>query len=353
MKNQFDCIVIGGGQAGLASGYYLKKMGLTYIIPEAEEHTVGSWSKYYDSLTLFSPARYSSLPGLHISRDPNHYPSKQEVISYLNQYAKHFDLNIRTKQKVMDIRKTGELFEIHTFDGSIYYSNSVISATGAFSNPYIPRIDGDNQFKGIILHSSQYKNVEEFRNKRLIVVGAGNSAIQIAYELAMVASVSLATRNPISFTPQRILGKDIHFWLTVTGMDTLPIGKMFSMSASVLDTGIYKEAILNQKPERKDMFSHYTDEGIVWSNGTNEKVDVVIYATGYRPNVNYLTSLKDSLEHNGTPVHKNGISMTIPGLYYVGISGQRSFSSATLRGVGKDAYYVVKHIQKQNKGLHI
>ncbi|MBS4203686.1 flavin-containing monooxygenase [Lederbergia citrea] len=346
MKNQFDCIVIGGGQAGLASGYYLQKESITYLILEAEEQAVGSWPKYYDSLTLFSPARYSSLPGLQISGDSDRYPSKDEVISYLSQYAEHFGLNIRTKQKVVDIQKKGDSFVINTADGNVYFSKSIISATGAFSNPRIPQIEGSELFKGKIFHSSQYKNGEEFKKQRVIVVGAGNSAIQIAYELAKVSNLTLATRKPINYAPQRILGKDLHFWLKVTGVDTLPFGKKFALSSSVLDTGIYKEAILNNMPERKDMFIRFTEEGIIWKDGTNEKVDSVIYATGYLLNVSYLTSLNGAEELNSTPLHKRGISITTPGLYFVGISGQRSFSSATIRGGGRDAKYVVKHIKE-------
>lgn len=191
----------------------------------------------------------------------------------------------------------------------------------------------------------QYKNVEEYKNQRVIVVGGGNSAIQIAYELAQVSNVSIATRKPITFTPQRILGKDIHFWLKVTGVDTLPYGRKFSMSTSVMDTGIYKEAIINDSLNSKSMFTKYTEDGVVWNDGIEEKVDSVIYSTGYRPNVNYIKTLTSAVDHFANPMHYKGISTTINGLFFVGLSGQRSLSSATIRGVGRDANYVVKKLK--------
>jgi putative flavoprotein involved in K+ transport len=353
MKKVLDSIVIGAGQAGLASAYHLQKQGLTYLVLEAGDQTAGSWPKYYDSLTLFSPARYSSLPGLRFPGEPSRYPTKEEVIFYLNEYAKHHDLNIRTGEKVTIVRKNGGSFEIVTAKGDVFYTKTVISATGAFAYPNMPVIEGSDRFKGKIIHSSQYKNIEEYNNQRVVVVGGGNSAMQIAYELAKVSKVSIATRKPISFIPQRILGNDIHFWLKVSGIDTRSYGRRFSMNTSVMDTGIYKEAILKNMPDSKTMFINYTEEGIVWSDGREEKVDSVIYATGYRPKVNYLTSLIDAIDQYGNPLQNKGVSTIIDGLYFVGLSGQRSLSSATIRGVGLDAKYVVKEVEYFIKGLEL
>lgn len=346
METTFDCIVIGGGQAGLASAYHLKKRGFTYLILEASNQACGSWTHYYNSLTLFSPAKYSSLPGLRFPGDPNHYPIKAEVISYFKDYVQFHNLDILTGEKVTDVRKNGKGFVIFTAKGSTFYSKTIIAATGSFSSPNIPLLEGSDRFKGKIIHSSQYKAAEEYKNQRVVVVGAGNSAIQIAYELAQVANVSIATRKPISYMPQRILGRDIHFWLMVSGLDTLPYGRRFSMNTSVMDTGIYKEAILKRKPARTPMFKKFTENGVVWSDGSEEQVDAVIYATGYKPNVNYLTSLSDAIDQSGTPYQSKGISTTIGGLSYVGLSGQRSLTSATIRGVGRDANYVCEKLKE-------
>ncbi|HWO75562.1 MAG TPA: NAD(P)/FAD-dependent oxidoreductase [Bacillus sp. (in: firmicutes)] len=346
MENVFDAIVIGAGQAGLAAAYHLQNQGLHYLVLEASEQTAGSWTNYYDSLTLFSPARYSSLPEFRFPGDQNRYPTKEEVISYLIDYAKHFSFNVRTGEKVTKVHKQEGAFQVFTAKGDIFHTKTVISATGAFAFPFIPEVAGSNQFKGTMIHSSQYKNVEEFKDQRIVVVGGGNSAVQIAFELAKVSNVSLATRHPISFTPQKLLGKDIHFWFKVSGIDWLPFGKSFSMNTSVLDTGIYKQAISKNSPDQRSMFTSFTKEGVIWGDGIQEKVNTVIFATGYRPNVMYLKSLAGALDSLGNPLHDKGLSKTINGLYYVGLSGQRSLSSATIRGVGSDAKYVVKRVKR-------
>jgi putative flavoprotein involved in K+ transport len=121
---------------------------------------------------------------------------------------------------------------------------------------------------------------------------------------------------------------------------------MSLMNTTVIDTGGYKQAILNDNPENKSMYKNFIEEGVVWEDGRKEIVDSIIYATGFRPNVNYLSSLTNAIDQFGNPTHIKGVSNTIDGLYYIGLSGQRSFSSATIRGVGGDANYVVKKISK-------
>jgi putative flavoprotein involved in K+ transport len=353
MKDRFDCIVIGAGQAGLSSAYHLENRNLKYVVLEASDQSAGSWPNYYDSLTLFSPARYSSLPGLTFPGEPNHYPTKKEVISYLTSYADHFNLKIRTNEKVVSVKKIGSLFELNTEKGNVYTSRTVITATGAFAFPYIPEIAGSLDFKGKILHSSQYRNVEGFENERIIVVGGGNSAVQIAYELSKVADVTLATRSPINFVPQIIAGKDIHFWVKLLGIDHFTFGKKFANSTSVLDTGVYEKAVSNKQPDQRNMFKAFTDEGVVWNDDKKETVNSVIFATGYRHNVQYLKHIPHALDSYDIPVHKNGLSNTTEGLGYVGLSGQRSFSSATIRGVGRDAKYVVNQLQRFLQIYHL
>ncbi|MDH5163407.1 flavin-containing monooxygenase [Heyndrickxia oleronia] len=340
----YDSIVIGAGQSGLAASYYLKKSGLNFLVLEASKTTAGSWPKYYDSLTLFSPAKYSSLPGYPFPGDPDHYPTKEEVISYLLDYANHFKFNIHTENIVSDVLKKEDVFSIITKDGSEFKSKTVISATGAFNYPFIPEIEGIDIFRGKKVHSSQYRNVTDFKNQRIIVVGGGNSAVQIAYELSKVSNVTIASRNPIAFVPQKILGKDVHFWFKVFGVDWLPLKKFLSNNTSVLDSGIYKQAILNKRPEHKMMFKSFTKNGVVWGDGTKENIDTVVFATGYRPNVLYLDSLTNASK-KGIPIQVKGISQTIPGLYFIGLEWQRSFSSATLRGVGTDAKYIVNNLK--------
>jgi putative flavoprotein involved in K+ transport len=172
-----DTIVIGGGQAGLASGFHLQKKGLNFVILEASEQAAGSWPQYYDSLKLFSPARFSSLPGMKIQGDAERYLRKEEVIRYLQDYKEKFQLPVRFMQRVESVEKNGDVFAIHTRAGDVYRSRAIINATGSFHNPYTPVIKGSEAFKGDIIHSSEYRNPDRFRNKRVVVVGRGNSAV--------------------------------------------------------------------------------------------------------------------------------------------------------------------------------
>jgi putative flavoprotein involved in K+ transport len=351
MKEVWDSIVIGGGQAGLAAGYYLQKNELRFLILEANGQAVGSWPKYYDSLKLFSPARFSSLPGMKFPGAGDHYPLRDEVIRYLQEYAQKFRLPIKTNQRVESVEKTGETFTIRTVSGDRYESKTIINATGAFQHPYMPVIKGQEEFRGTILHSSEYRNPTPFVNQRVVVVGAGNSAVQIAVELAEVSKTSLAVLRPVKFVKQRILGRDLHFWIRALGFDTFPFwrfGGFVPRSRSVIDLGNYKACLAAGKPDQRSMFSSFHADGVIWKNGVKERVDTVIFATGYRP---YPVHLKNigALDSEGIPLQAAGISTMVPGLYYVGLEGQRSFASATLRGVGPDAKFVVRKLLRHMK----
>lgn len=345
MESNLDTIVIGGGQAGLASGYHLQKKGVRYLVLESSNQVGGSWSRYYDSLKLFSPAGYSSLPGMQFPGEQSRYPKRDEVVRYLQEYKRKFQLKVETNQLVESVEKGREGFTIRTLTGDTFQTRTIINATGSFNNPFIPEIAEQDGFKGLTIHSSVYKNSEPFINQRILVVGRGNSAIQIAVELAEVSQTSLAVLSPIKFVKQKIWGKDLHFWLKLIGFDKFPFwrfGKIAPSSSAVNDAGKYKERIIAGKPDQQPMFTSFYEDGVIWPNGTMEQVDTVIYATGYRPQLPYLQAI-GALDVEGKPSHKSGIS-EVPGLYYVGMEGQRSFASATLRGVGADAQYVVKKL---------
>ncbi|REJ11684.1 MAG: monooxygenase [Paenibacillaceae bacterium] len=348
MSSVLDAIVIGGGQAGLASGYYLKKNGLQFLILEASGQSTGSWPLYYDSLKLFSPARLSSLPGMKMPGPATRYPLRNEVIRYLQAYAQRFDLPIRINQRVVYVEKSRNGFSIRTAAGNEYEARTIINATGSFHNPYIPAISGMENFQGEILHSSSYRSPDRFRGQRVVVVGSGNSAVQIAAELADVSHTSLAVLRPVRFMKTKILGIDLHFWIRAVGLDTFPFwrfGKKPPISRAVADLDDYRRRIQSGKPDQRPMFTSLYSEGVVWPDGTEEPVQTVIFATGYRPNLSHLQSI-GALDADGKPLQKGGISTSVPGLYYVGLEGQRSFASATLRGAGPDAKYVVRKLRR-------
>lgn len=350
----YDVIVIGGGQAGLATGYHLQREGLCFVILEAGAEPTGSWPRYYDSLKLFSPARYSSMPGMAFPGDPERYPARDEVVAYLRAYAKHFDLPIVTNARVETVEKQGTIFSVTTADGTVRTARSVIAASGAFNRPFMPGMEGQDTYTGQVLHSSAYRNPEPFLGKRIAVVGAGNSAVQIATELARFADVTLTSRDPVKFRRQRFLGRDIHFWARITGIDTF--NKQFSGwtpqpkgGNDVLDTGVYQDALKSGKPAYRLLFSRFTSQGVMWSDGTESPFDAVIFATGFKPNFPYLQGL-GVLDEYGNAHHQGGISTVMTGLYFVGISGQRSIASATIRGVGGDAKHVIRDLKQILKG---
>ena len=338
--------MIGGGQAGLAAGYHLRQAGLQFVILEAAEDAGGSWRRYYDSLALFSPAEYSSLPGMPFPGDPDHYPRRDEVIAYLRDYAAAFALPIVTGARVTAVRREKPGFRVVTEAQGSFRGLNVIAATGSFGNPYIPDLPGASEYRGRILHSFAYRNPEGFAGQRIVVVGGANSAVQIAVELARAARVTLATRSAIIFVPQRILGHDGHFWLKVTGLDN--VSWLKDQSTPVVDVGKYCRAIAAGRPDRRRMFQRLTATGVAWNESEQEDVDTILLATGFRPALGYLSEL-GALDESGRPRQQDGVSTVVPGLYYVGLSGQRNFASATIRGVGPDAAIVVSHLRKANR----
>ncbi|MDG4786682.1 NAD(P)-binding domain-containing protein [Micromonospora sp. WMMD1102] len=327
----------------LASGPPDERRGLRPLILEAGDRTTGSWSHYYDSLTLFSPARYSGMPDLPFPGDPDRYPGRDEVVAYLQRYAPALGVEIHTGVRVEAVQRgRGAGFVVRTADGRHVEAAGVVAASGSFGNPYLPVLPGQEDVGGEVLHVAAYRDPKPFIGRRVVVVGGGNSAVQVGYELAEVAAVTLATRQPVRFVPQVFLGRDLHHWLDVTRFDALPQAWLARLvdRTPVLDTGAYRAAMTDGLFTRRPVFTAFTPEGVQWPDGTSEAVDAVIFATGYRPHLDYLRPL-GALDPSGSPRHTAGVSTTHPGLAYVGLEFQRSFSSNTLRGVARDAEYVM------------
>lgn len=337
-----DVVVIGGGQAGLATAYAALRQGWTPVVLDASAGAGGSWPRYYDSLTLFSPARFSALPGMPFPGDPDRYPVRDEVVAYLGGYAQRLDADLRWGHRVERVERRDGGFVVHTVDGTVVEGRMVVAASGGFSRPHRPLLPGLESFTGTVLHSAEYRNPALFAGARVVVVGGGNSAVQIAVELAEAARVSITTRRPLRWQPQRILGRDFHWWLTRTGLDTAALGpRLVKGTQPVLDDGRYRAAVRAGRPDHRPLFTRLDGDRVMWSDGSRERVDVLILATGLRPQLAYLQGTA-ALDEDGAPLHEGGVSTTVPGLGYVGLERQRSFASATLRGVGRDAGYVLK-----------
>ncbi len=337
-----DLVIVGGGQSGLAAAAAALAAGLHPVLLERSTEAAGSWPRYYDSLRVFSPAGFCGLPGRRFPGDPHRYPTRDEIAGYLRDYRDSLDVDIRTGHHVHSVRAGGDGFLVHTTSGELH-TRTVIAATGMFGNPHRPTLPGTG-FTGRVLHAAEYRSAAAFTGQRVIVVGAGNTAVQIAVDLTATAEVTLATRGPIRWQRRHRWGRDIHWWLDRTGLDTAPIGSLLrGRTSPVLDDGQHQSRIGDGRPRHRSMFRRLDGTTASWADGSTDRVDTIILATGYRPDLPYLQGL-GALDGAGRPHHRHGVSTTVPGLGFVGLEYQRSISSATLRGVGRDAQTVLRRL---------
>jgi putative flavoprotein involved in K+ transport len=344
-------IIVGGGQSGLAAARALLDLGIDPLILEAGERPTGSWPRYYDSLRVFSPAAFSAFPGTPFPGDADDYPTRDQVAAYIAHYAESLGVEIRVRTRVETVRQVDGGFTVRTTDGEELSTPGLVAASGSFDNPYTPDIPGLDTFTGEVLHIADYQAPDPYDGKRVVVVGGANSAVQVGYELSEMAATTLATLDPLFLLDQRPDGRDLHHLLAETGFDDLPPAWLIHVIQGVpaLDTGPYHQAVASGRLGRRDMFDRLDGDAVIWSDGSREPVDVILFATGYRPSLSYLHDL-GALDADGMPLHTGGISTTHPGLVYVGLEFQRSFSSNTLRGVHRDAEHVARPLAAHVNG---
>jgi putative flavoprotein involved in K+ transport len=268
------------------------------------------------------------------------------VTAYLRQYAEFHELAVEVNRAVEAVHADGRGFVIESSTGERWQAHAVIAATGSFAAPNRPDLPGLAGFAGSVLHSSEYRNPAPFVGKRVIVVGAGNSAVQIAHELAQFAEVTITSREPIRFLPQRPFGVDLHDWLHVSGLDRVPFGSWgdgtWVPRPRVLDPGLYRSGVAAGRPVWRPMFTGLGPDYATWSVGLATPVDGIILATGFRPSMPYLAGVGAGVvDEQFRPRQRAGLSLAHPGIGFVGMEGQRTAASATLRGVGPDADHVV------------
>ncbi|GHF65513.1 putative flavoprotein involved in K+ transport [Deinococcus metalli] len=347
-----DALVIGGGSAGLAAAFWLQRRNLRFTVLEANSSPSGAWPVYYSSLTLFTPARHSRLPGLPFPGPPDHYPSRDAMAAYLRAYAEQLALPVEQDADVTCVQSMNGGFHITSRDGRTWSARTVVAATGTFRRPHRPSLPGAEHSRVQTLHASDYRHPEPFAGQRIVVVGAGNSGAQIAAELGRVARVTLAFRHPLRLFPQRPLGHDLTDWLTWSGVERVPIGAFGRVpdAQPVIAVPGLRAALHRGNPDLRPMFTALTQGGVRWADGSVEPIDTVILATGYGWNGAYLPP--PALGPDGEPRQCLGSSTAIPGLYFVGLPGQRTVASGTVRAAGPDARAVVRHLAHHLEASH-
>lgn len=330
-----DVIVIGGGQAGLSLGYYLRRAKLNYIILDAEDGPGGAWRHGWDSLRLFSPAGYSSLPGW-LMPPPAHagYPTRDDVLDYLTRYEARYELPVRRPVRVEQVERGPDRLDLVT-DRGRFAANAVISATGTWSHPHIPDIPGREDFKGTQVHSAHYKGPDTFAGKTVLVVGGGNSGAQIMAEVAPVARALWVTTEDPLFLPDEVDGR-VLFERAVARMKAGPGDAPVGGIGDIVMVPPVREARARGDINTVRTFREMTTEGVVWPDGAAMAVDAIIWCTGFRPALGHLANL-GVVERDGRVLVHGQRSVKQPKLWLAGYGDWTGAGSATLMGAARTA----------------
>jgi putative flavoprotein involved in K+ transport len=340
--NRHEVVVVGAGQAGLAMGHFLSQQGTDFSILEAAEEPASAWRERWDSLRLFTPARYSSLPGLTFPGDPDAYPKRDEVAAYLVDYARHFDLPIELSSPVRAIRKSNGDYSVE-LDDRTYEADQVVIATGPFQVPFVPsiaeRLDG-----GVTqLHTSAYRSPRGIPEGTVVVVGGGNSGFQIAEELSRSREVHLSIGSRQTPLPQRLLGRDLFWYLAATGIIRKTRASRIGRRLEGRDTliGSSPRSIRAHGVELHGRAVEAAGSKITFDDGAKLDVRTVIWATGFRLDHSWIEV--PVFGQDERLVHERGVTRS-PGLYFLGLTWQHTRGSALIGWVKDDAAHIAQQI---------
>ncbi|HST57314.1 MAG TPA: NAD(P)/FAD-dependent oxidoreductase [Longimicrobium sp.] len=340
---QTQVIVIGGGQAGLAMGYHLARRGIEFVILDAAPRVGDAWRGRWDSLRLFTPARYSGLPGMTFPGDPDRYPGKDDVADYLEVYAAHFDLPVRAGQRVRAVRPGRGGWTAETVDGQ-YDAAQVVVATGPFQRPAVPALGSELPSGVVQIHSASYQNPARLPASDVLVVGAGNSGVQIAEELSQTHRVHLAVGERMPRLPQRVLGRSLFWWLEKTGVMDVSVDSRLGRRMSRTDTLIGKSPRMLRGVELHGRAVEVRGDTVLMADGAGVNPASVVWATGFRTDFGWIEA--PVLGPHGLPVHRRGVTAA-PGLYFLGLSWLHTRGSALIGWVGRDAEHLAATIEAQ------
>ena len=352
----FDTVVIGGGQAGLATGYYLKQQGCDFVILDASERIGDAWRSRCDSLRLFTPAPFDGLVGMPFPAG-DRFPTKDAMADYLETYAAHFHLPVRTGVRVDCLRRQGERFVVMAGLGR-YETENVVVAMANYQQPHLPAFAAELDPAIVQLHSSAYRNPSQLREGGVLIVGAGNSGAEIAMEVVRTHPTWLAGRD-VGHIPVNIESE-------VAPLVVRPLFRILFHHIFTVDTPIGRrirqqfhsggDPLIRVKPKdltvagvvRAPKVVGAQDGQLQLEDGRILEVANVIWCTGYEPGFSWIDlPVFGEGENLQEPLHTRGVVTSEPGLYFVGLEFLYAFSSAMVQGVSRDAEYIVQDIARR------
>jgi putative flavoprotein involved in K+ transport len=341
-RNRREVIVVGGGQAGLAIGYFLRQQGHDFTILEAADAPAAAWRARWDSLKLFTSVQYDSLPGRAFPGDPDTYPGRDDVVAYLTDYARAFELPIELDSPVKAIRPAdgGYLVEL---DERAYAAEQVVIATGPFQVPRVPPTARPLDAGVVQFHSTAYRRPEQAPAGPVLVVGGGNTGFQIAEELARTHEVHLSIGSRQTPLPQRIGGRDLFRYLEALGFMRVTVDSALGQRVRYRDTliGSSARAARRQGIRLRGRTVDAQGSEVVFADGDRLAPAAVIWATGFAVDHSFVHV--PVFDDAARLMHRRGVTAA-PGLYFLGLTWQHTRGSALLGWVDDDARFIAQRI---------